>query len=108
VELTSKGIADSILSVLIFGLFFLVVRLCIGILDKTVFHLPLVRPANRLTGMLASLAITVIVLYLVVGILGGMAAYAENTFFAQQMQSSKIVRFMYENNFVLDTIIGKG
>lgn len=107
-EMTTQSIANSILTVLIFVFFLLAIRFAIIILDKTVFHLPLVRPVNQLTGILASLAVTLLFIYLAVGIVGGMAMCAENGLLTEQMEASKIVRFIYENNFVLEILKGKG
>lgn len=103
-EAAAAGIADSLLSVLIFIVLLTVIRLVITVLDKTVFHLPLLKPVNRFLGMAVSLAFALAVLYLAAGALGGMAMYTESVFLAEQMQTSVLVRFMYENNFVLDIV----
>ncbi len=106
--LAADGIANAVLSLLIFVAFFVLIRICITLLDKTVFHLPLIRPVNKLLGMLVSFCFALIVLYLAVGAIGGIALHAENSFFAVQLQDSILVRSMYENNFVLDILKGKG
>lgn len=107
-ETAAWGIADMVLSVLCFVVMLVAVRLLIEILDKLVFHLPLVRPVNRILGMTFSFCFTAIVLYLIVGALGGLSMFSGNGFLAEQMQNSILVRFMYENNIVLQFLSGKG
>ncbi|MBQ7033929.1 MAG: CvpA family protein [Clostridia bacterium] len=103
-EAAAAGIAASLLSVLVFMGMMIVIRVGITVLDKTVFHLPLLRPVNRLFGMVISVLFTLILLYLAAGALGGLTMYTENEFLAGQMQSSVLVRYMYENNYILDIV----
>ncbi len=107
-EVAALGIADMILSVLCFVVISAAVRILVEVLDKLVFHLPLVRPVNRILGMAFSFGFTAIILYLVVGALGGLSMYTDNAFFSEQMQSSVLVRGMYENNIVLNFLNEKG
>ncbi len=100
-ETVAGRIGDSAISVLIFLLLFFAVRLLILVLDKTIFHLPLVRPVNKFLGMALSFVFTACVLYFVLAGLGSLGAYQNTEFLAKQMESSLIARYMYEHNFVL-------
>ncbi len=107
-DTVAQGVADSFLLILCFVLFSFGIRLLIEVLDKLVFHLPLIRPLNRVLGMIFSFVFTLLTLYLVIGALGGVAMYVAADFMEAQMQSSILVRAMYENNIVLNLLIGKG
>lgn len=104
----AENILHTFLSVLCFLAFLLLVRILIVVIDKLVFHLPLVRPLNRGLGMVLSFVFTAVMLYLVVGALGSMTAIWESGFLSEQMKASILVRHMYENNFVLNLILRKG
>ncbi len=107
-ETAAQSMLDTFLSVCIFVLFVLLVRILIEVLDKVIFHLPLLRPLNRFLGMLFSFVFTLTILYLILGVVGGLAVFSDAGFWAEQMQSSVLVRAMYDNNIVLKLISGKG
>lgn len=101
-------ILDMLLSGLVFFLFLCLVRLLVEVLDRTVLHLPLVKPVNSLLGMAVSLALTLCILYILAGALGGAMLCSETAFWREQMESSYLFRGMYENNIVLNLIFRKG
>ncbi len=107
-EMLARSMADSIGTAASFIIIWFLVRLLIWILDKTIFHLPVVRPVNAFLGIAVSLAITVIILYAVVGAVGNTLAFSEAPFWQEQMASSQLVRGMYEHNFVLHWLLKKG
>ncbi len=107
-EAAASGMLDMLLSAICFFLFLCLVRILIEVLDKTVLHLPLVRPVNALLGMTVSLLLTLCILYILAGALGGTMLCAESEFWRQQMETSYLFRGMYENNIVLDWILRKG
>lgn len=86
----------------------IVVRILIYILDKTVLHLPLVRPLNSVLGIAASLALTFVLVSLIIGAFGGTLLCAESEFWRGQMESSFLVRNIFENNTVIEWLTGKG
>ncbi len=106
-EGAAAGLAETILSGLLFAVVLLGVRLLISVLDRLVFHLPVIRPVNRLLGMLLSLAFTICIAYLVIGVTGGLGLFDSMDWLSGQMQSSVLVRRMYENNILLALITGK-
>lgn len=103
-----QGMMDMLLSAICFFFFLCLVRLLIEVLDKTVLHLPIVKPFNALFGMAVSLLLTLAVLYILAGALGGAMLCTESEFWRQQMESSYLFRGMYENNIVLNWILRKG
>jgi len=107
-ETAAHSMMGTLVSVCIFVLFVLLVRILIEVLDKGIFHLPLLRPLNRFLGMLLSFIFTLTILYLIIGTIGGLAVFTDSQFWAEQMKNSVIVRIMYENNIVLKLISGKG
>ncbi len=102
------NIVDTLVSVLCFVAFLLFVRLAITVIDKAIFRLPLLQPLNKGLGMVLSFAFTLAVFYLLVGGLGSLSAFEESGFLAGQMESSLLVRHMYENNWMLNLITRKG
>ncbi len=102
IELAAKSMADMIFTALIFALFSFVVRISIRLIDKCICRLPLVGTANRFLGMAVSLLFTVIISYLIIGFFGGIVMCSDAEFLREQMVSSVLVRFMYENNIVLN------
>ncbi len=107
-ESAAENILHTFLSVLCFLAFLLLVRLLIVVIDKLIFRLPLVRPLNSGLGMVSSFVFAAAILYLLVGALGSITAIWESGFLSQEMQSSVLVRHMYENNFVVNLILRKG
>lgn len=107
-EAAAQGMLDMLLTAISFFLFLCLVRLLIEVLDKTVLHLPIVRPVNALLGMAVSLLLSLSVLYILTGAIGGAMLTAESEFWRQQMESSYLFRGMYENNIVLNWIFKKG
>lgn len=101
-ELAAKGIADMIFSAIIFVAFSLLVRILIRLINKFICHLPLVGSANRFLGMAVSFLFTLVISYLVIGLVGGAAMCSEVEFIKEQMTSSVLIRYMYENNIVLN------
>ncbi len=108
IDLAAQGILDTLLTGITFAVFSVLLRILIELLDKFLFHLPLVRPVNRILGMVLSFLFTAVVSYLVIGVLGGFAMCSESAFISDQMQNSVLVRGMYENNIVLQLFLRKG
>ncbi len=104
--IVSGKIAETVLSAILFVLFILAVRLGIALLDKTVFNLPVVRPINRLLGMLLSGVFALFLLFLAIGILGSFGVFTGGEFMEAQLESSALVKYIYENNPVLSLFAG--
>lgn len=104
----AQGMLDMLLSGVIFFLFLCLIRLAIFVIDKTVLHLPIVKPVNKFLGMAVSGLLALAILYIVAGAVGGAMLCAESEFWRSQMESSYLFSGMYENNIVLNWIIRKG
>ena len=100
--------AESIVPVLIFILLYIGIKLLISVLDKTIFHLPLVKPINKILGSLWNGIFTLFIVYLVIGVAGGLSLFSTNAFLAAQMEESFLVHGMYTNNIVLNFLFKKG
>ncbi len=104
----AERMASSIFSVLIVIVLYIAIKLVISVLDKTVFHLPLIKPINGILGCVWNLIFTLVIVYLAVGICGGLSLFSTNAFLAGQMESSVLVRGMFTNNIVLNFFMKKG
>lgn len=102
-ERIAGAIIGIIITVLIFILAFLLVRMLSKLIDK-VFRLPGLNFFNRLAGMVWGAAVAFLVSYVVLAI-GSGTFLGGSEFFTNQLQSSFIVKNLYENNLLLKIFI---
>ncbi|MDD6309187.1 MAG: CvpA family protein [Clostridia bacterium] len=107
-QILAESAIGTILSVLTYVILYALIKLVIYVLDKSVFHLPLLKPINKLLGMAWNLVCALFVCYLVIGICGGLSLFSTVDFLASQMQSSFLVKYMYTHNILLDILFLKG
>lgn len=107
-EKITGSIADSaaatfagiIVSFLVFVLVYIGVKLIIRLLNN-IFKLPILRSANKLGGFAWGIVEALIITYIAIGVIGGLSLLNDTGFLAQQLQSSFIIKAMYENNVII-------
>ncbi len=102
-EITDK-VMGSLVSVLIFIAAFIVLRLACMVLNA-VFHLPVLKFFNGIAGMLWGAVIVIAVTYTILALAGQFSIIGEAEFFKSQMQSSLLIKTMYENNLLVKLFV---
>ncbi len=97
---TAQNILGTLVTCLCFIALYIVFNIILRFLDKILLHVPIARPLNRILGMFFSFVFTFVILYVAIGALGGFATYASSDFIRTQMESSYVVRLIYENNVI--------
>lgn len=103
-EKMAETVAQNILSALLSGVCFIafciVFNILLRFLDKLLLRIPIASPINRALGVVFSFICSFAISYVVIGAFGGIATYASSEFIRTQMESSYLVRFIYENNII--------
>lgn len=87
--------------VLTFILAFALLRIVCFILNG-IFHFPVLRLFNGVLGMVWNGALVILVTYAVLAVAGQITVAGESKFFLSQMESSVVVKNMYENNLLIN------
>jgi len=99
-ESIAKAIIGVIITVLVFVLAFFIIRFFAKLIEN-VFRLPGLNFANRLAGMIWGVAVVFLISYVLLAICSGTALMGSGGFFIKQMESSYIVKSLYENNLLI-------
>lgn len=102
-EITDR-VMGSCVSVLIFIAAFIVLRIAGAVLNG-IFHLPVLKFFNGIAGMLWGAVIVIAVTYTILALAGQIPALCQAEFFKSQMQSSQLIKNMYENNLLVKIFI---
>jgi len=95
------AVVHAILFVVILAILYILFMIVVRIIDK-IFKLPFLRTANRLMGALLGAVKGLAVVFLLCIVLEVITGITKDTAIAQAIESSKIVSFVNNNNFIIN------
>jgi len=95
------AVVHAILFAVILAVFYILFMVVVRIIDK-IFKLPFLKTANKIMGALLGAVKGLAVVYLLCIVLAIVTGISKNTVIAQAIESSKVVNFVNNNNFIIN------